>query len=213
MACKSRSLISPCGVSEPVPQESARSFYAGTGGCNHNPAGTSGWPRCSGCISSCSASPYWISKDSSASSYAKSKLSLLLPLSLMSDHVHTLCCFLLPSHSSVSLPQEDEFEISAGEAAFPAHKLELVPPSPALKTPYMSPTSIGQMFNSKAALAGVTSMPSLDVLQEQEEMESSGVFWNGGNDLAEGIALCPFLDCYLRSSRSCCDLPCNDHLN
>jgi hypothetical protein len=84
--------------------------------------------------------------------------------------------------------REDESELSAGEAAFPSHKLELVPPSPALKTPFMSPTSIGQMFNSKAALAGVTSMPSLDVLQEQEELESSGVFWNGGNDLAEGIS-------------------------
>lgn len=75
--------------------------------------------------------------------------------------------------------------------------LELVPPSPALKLPFMSPSSIGGLFQSKAALAGVTSMPSLDVLQEQEELEGSGVFWNGGNDLAEGMGFFSFLECAL----------------
>lgn len=31
-------------------------------------------------------------------------------------------------------------------------------------------------------------MRSLDVLQEQEGLEGNGVLWNGGNDLAEGMA-------------------------
>ena len=31
-------------------------------------------------------------------------------------------------------------------------------------------------------------MPSLDVLEEQEGLEGSGVIWNGGNHLAEGMA-------------------------
>lgn len=84
--------------------------------------------------------------------------------------------------------REDETELSVGELANTSNMpLELVPPSPALKLPFMSPSSIGGFSHSKAALAGVTSMPSLDVLQEQEELEGSGVFWNGGNDLAEGI--------------------------
>lgn len=92
--------------------------------------------------------------------------------------------------------------------------LELVPPSPALKLPFMSPSSIGGFSHSKAALAGVTSMPSLDVLQEQEELEGSGVFWNGGNDLAEGMAYCSCLECvvecYLRGIRFCCGLDVMD---
>jgi hypothetical protein len=30
-------------------------------------------------------------------------------------------------------------------------------------------------------------MPSLDVLQEQEGLEGNGAYWNGGNDLTEGM--------------------------
>jgi hypothetical protein len=47
------------------------------------------------------------------------------------------------------------------------------------------------------AISGVSSMPALDVLQEQEGLEASGVIWNGGNDLADGIALCSYFECVL----------------
>ena len=84
--------------------------------------------------------------------------------------------------------QEDGTEQSVGELGNTfAVPLELVPPSPALKLPYMSPSSIGGFTHSKAALSGVTSMTSLDVLQEQEGLEGNGAFWNGGNDLTEGM--------------------------
>lgn len=84
--------------------------------------------------------------------------------------------------------RDEDAEQSVRESANPSNlPLELIPPSPALKLPYMSPSAIGGFTHSKAALAGVTSMRSLDVLQEQEGLEGNGVLWNGGNDLAEGI--------------------------
>ncbi len=44
--------------------------------------------------------------------------------------------------------------------------LKLIPPSPTLKLP--CPQAIWGVAHSKGARAGVSSMPSLDVLQEQE---------------------------------------------
>lgn len=94
--------------------------------------------------------------------------------------------------------QEEEMEQSVDELAYTSHMpLELVPPSPALKLPYTSPISIGGFSYSKLALSSVSSMPSLDVLQEQEGMEGSGVFWNGGNDLAEGTTQLSYFGCVL----------------
>lgn len=84
--------------------------------------------------------------------------------------------------------REEGIEQSVGELGNTfTGPLELVPPSPALKLPYMSPSSIGGYTHSKAALSGVMPMPSLDVLQEQEGLEGNGAYWNGGNDLSEGI--------------------------
>lgn len=100
--------------------------------------------------------------------------------------------FLLILRGFFSL-QEEGTEQSVGEVGNTfTVPLELVPPSPALKLPYMSPSSIGGFTHSKAALSGVTSMPSLDVLQEKEGLDGNGAYWNVGNDLSEGMT---YLSC------------------
>ncbi|KAG0629779.1 hypothetical protein M758_1G129600 [Ceratodon purpureus] len=92
------------------------------------------------------------------------------------------------SRQPTSIFREEGTEQNVGELGNTfTLPLELVPPSPALKLPYMSPISIGGYTHSKAALSGVTSMSPLDVLQEQEGLEGNGAYWNGGNDLTEGI--------------------------
>ncbi|XP_024393138.1 AUGMIN subunit 6 isoform X3 [Physcomitrium patens] len=88
----------------------------------------------------------------------------------------------------VATSREEDLEQSALEfinnSAMP---LELTPPSPALKLPYTSPSANGVSTFSKAA-SGISSMPSLDVLQEQEGLESNGIVWNGGCEITEGIS-------------------------
>lgn len=64
--------------------------------------------------------------------------------------------------------------------------LELIPPSPALKFPHMSPSLLEGFAHSKSAASGPLSIHSLDVLQEQDGLESNGAFWNGESDHAEG---------------------------
>lgn len=104
--------------------------------------------------------------------------------------------------SSVGLfLQEEDLEQSALEfinnSAMP---LELTPPSPALKLPYTSPSANGVSTFSKAA-SGISSMPSLDVLQEQEGLESNGIVWNGGCEITEGTSCLlsrSILGCFFR---------------
>ncbi|KAG0579960.1 hypothetical protein KC19_4G138100 [Ceratodon purpureus] len=94
----------------------------------------------------------------------------------------------LKTRLQTSPVKEEETEQIVGEFTKTTRMpLELIPPSPALKLPYSSPSFFGGFSHSNFAQSGVSSMPSLDVLQEQEGLEGSGVFWNGGNDLAEGI--------------------------
>lgn len=64
--------------------------------------------------------------------------------------------------------------------------LELIPPSPALKLPHMSPSSLEGFAHSKSVASGPLSIHSLDVLQEQDGLESNGAFWNGESDHTEG---------------------------
>ena len=84
--------------------------------------------------------------------------------------------------------QEESSEQSMEEITTTlAVPLELVPPSPALKLPNMSPTSIERFSNSKAAVSAMSSIHSMEALQEQEGLDANAAFWNGDNDLTDGM--------------------------